>query len=191
MRLSNLGIQQRDWESPGNLTLKVNGIWLQNFHRTGGSRDFWKAQTKPCVHQDPGERSSDSPGNGARPACGCLKFSCRGLDRQCPAVGTRAPAAAVLGAACWHKSFRGSPVALLWSLDSRTGSLQARQLTEREHSPTDQQTIGLKISWAWPCPLSKTQFIPWPDPPVRKLARTSYPYPSQGGCKNYKKKQKL
>ena len=24
-----------DWESPGNLTLKVSGIWLPNFHRTG------------------------------------------------------------------------------------------------------------------------------------------------------------
>ena len=29
----------RDWESPGNLTLKPRGIWLQHFHRTGGNRD--------------------------------------------------------------------------------------------------------------------------------------------------------
>jgi len=35
-RLPNLGIQQRDWESPGNLTLKVSRIWLQYFHRTRG-----------------------------------------------------------------------------------------------------------------------------------------------------------
>ena len=28
IRLPNLGIWQRDWASPGNLTLKVNGIWL-------------------------------------------------------------------------------------------------------------------------------------------------------------------
>ena len=28
------------------------------FHRTGET-DSWRAQTKPCVHQDPGERSSD------------------------------------------------------------------------------------------------------------------------------------
>ena len=34
-RLPNLGIQRRDWESPGNLTLKVRRIWWQNFHRTG------------------------------------------------------------------------------------------------------------------------------------------------------------
>ena len=30
-RFPNLGIQQRDWEPPGNLTLKASGIWLQNF----------------------------------------------------------------------------------------------------------------------------------------------------------------
>jgi len=27
-------------------------------HRTGNA-DSWRAQTEPCVHQDPGERSSD------------------------------------------------------------------------------------------------------------------------------------
>ena len=37
--LPSLGTQQRDWESPGNLTLKHSGMWLQDFHRTGGSRD--------------------------------------------------------------------------------------------------------------------------------------------------------
>ena len=35
---------------------------------------------------------------------------------QWPAMGTRALAAAALGGACWHKSFRGSSVALIWSL---------------------------------------------------------------------------
>ena len=30
----------------------------QNSHRTGET-DSWRAQTKPCVYQDPGERSSD------------------------------------------------------------------------------------------------------------------------------------
>ena len=43
--------------------LKVSGIWLQNFHRAGGNRDYWRAQTKPCMHQDPGERSSDPRGD--------------------------------------------------------------------------------------------------------------------------------
>ena len=30
----------------------------QNLHRTGET-DSWRAQAEPCVHQDPGERSSD------------------------------------------------------------------------------------------------------------------------------------
>ena len=36
---SSLGAQQRSWESSGNLTGKASGIWLQDFHRTGGNRD--------------------------------------------------------------------------------------------------------------------------------------------------------
>ena len=39
LRLPSLGIWQRDWESLGNLALKVSGIYLQDFHRTGGDRD--------------------------------------------------------------------------------------------------------------------------------------------------------
>ena len=46
-----MGIWQRDWEPAGNLTLKASGIWLQNCHRTGET-DSWRAQTKPCLHQD-------------------------------------------------------------------------------------------------------------------------------------------
>ena len=41
-----------------NLSLEASGIWLQNLHRTREA-DSWRAQTKPCVHQDPGEKSSD------------------------------------------------------------------------------------------------------------------------------------
>ena len=36
-RFPNLGIQQRDWEPPENLTWKASGIWLQNFHKTWGT----------------------------------------------------------------------------------------------------------------------------------------------------------
>ena len=36
-----------------NLTIES-----QNLHRTGET-DSWRAQTKPCMHQDPGERSSN------------------------------------------------------------------------------------------------------------------------------------
>ena len=44
----------RDWELPGNFTSEARGIWLQNFHRIGET-DSWKAQTKPCAHQDTGK----------------------------------------------------------------------------------------------------------------------------------------
>ena len=37
--LWSLGSQQRVWESPGNMTSKASRIWLQDFHRTGGTRD--------------------------------------------------------------------------------------------------------------------------------------------------------
>ena len=36
----------------------VCSILLQNLHRTGKT-DSWRAQTKPCAHQDPGEKSRD------------------------------------------------------------------------------------------------------------------------------------
>ena len=115
IRLPILGIQQRDWESPGNLTLKVSRIWSPNFHRTGGNRDLlggW-AQTKPCVHWDPGERSSNPTRGWARPACGCLRVSCRDVGQQWPAAGTGLLAAVVLeGVVCWPKSsWSRSPLA--------------------------------------------------------------------------------
>ena len=80
-RFPNLGIQQRDRESPGNLTLKVSGIWLQIFHRTGETVSG-RVQTKPCAHQDPGERSGDSTREWTRLACECLGVSCRGVGQQ-------------------------------------------------------------------------------------------------------------
>ena len=41
----------------GILTSEASGIWLQNFHRTWET-DSRRAQTNPCAHQEPGERSS-------------------------------------------------------------------------------------------------------------------------------------
>ena len=34
-RFHNVGIQYRDWQPLGNLTLKIREIWWQNFQRTG------------------------------------------------------------------------------------------------------------------------------------------------------------
>ena len=52
-RLPNLGIQQRDWESPGNLTMKVSRIWLQNFHRTRETRDSLEGTNKTLCAPGP------------------------------------------------------------------------------------------------------------------------------------------
>ena len=67
-RFPNLRIWQRDWEIPGNLTLKARRIWLQSFHRTGET-DSWRPQTKPYVHQDPGESRSVPKRDWARLVC--------------------------------------------------------------------------------------------------------------------------
>ena len=136
------GIQQRDWGSPGNLTLKASGIWLQNFHRTRGNRDASRAQIKPCVHQNSGERSRESTGDWSRPASECLRVSCGSMGRQWSASETGAQAATVLEGTCCHKTSWKLPT--IDPVDSRTGSPQDKQLTEREQSPTHQQTIGLK-----------------------------------------------
>ena len=69
-RFPNLGIWQRDWEPPGHLTLKASGILIQNFHRTGET-DSQRTQTKPCAHQDPGERNRDPTRDWVRLACEC------------------------------------------------------------------------------------------------------------------------
>ena len=50
VRLPSLGIWQRVWEFPGNLTLKTSGIWLQDFQRTGENRlQSWRAQNILCT----------------------------------------------------------------------------------------------------------------------------------------------
>ena len=70
-------MRQRDWKPPEKM-LKASGIWLQNFHRPGET-DSWRAQTKPCAHQEPGERSSVPTRDWARPACECPRVPGRGV----------------------------------------------------------------------------------------------------------------
>ena len=87
-RFLNLGIQQRDLEHPGNLTLKSSGTWLENLYRTGET-DSWRAQTKLWMYQDPGERSIDPTRGWARLVCQCPGVSSslpwgRGTDYSSP-----------------------------------------------------------------------------------------------------------
>ena len=157
---------QRDWEPPGNITLEASGIWLQNLHRTGETVS-WRAQTKPCVHQDPGERSSD-PTRGW-PTCPEVQESSaeawvdRGL-LQGQGHWTQQ---------CWHKPFwRRSPLP--------HHSLAIGQTTGREHSTTHQEKIRLKVYWARPHPSEQTQIPPQPVSPIRELPQAYCPYLSEG-----------
>ena len=137
-RFPNLGIWQRNWAPPGNLTLKVRRIWLQNFHRTGET-DPWRAQTKSCALTGP-RRKQQWPHKETEPD---LPVS----------VQVSPPEAWVERGLqwgqrhwlqqTWHKSFWRRSL-LPYS------SFVSGQTTEREHSPTHQQKIGFKIYWAWP-----------------------------------------
>ena len=67
---------------------------LSSGHRTGET-DSWRAQTKPCVHQDPGERSSDHTRDWPRLAHECSGVSGRGVGWWWPAAESGALSAAV------------------------------------------------------------------------------------------------
>ena len=123
--------------------------------------------TKACVHQDPGERSSDPTRDWIRLAC-----ECPGVSSGCGStVAWRfgALSTTVLEAmACWHKSFwRRSPLPYY-----PYHSLASDQTTGREHSLTHQQKFGLKIYWAWPFPPEQEPVLPTASP-SHKEASTS------------------
>ena len=50
--------------------------------------DSWKKQTKPCPHEDPGERSISPTRDWPRLACGCPGVSGGGVGRRWPATGS-------------------------------------------------------------------------------------------------------
>ena len=71
-----------------------------------GETDSWRAQTKPCAHQDPGVRICDPTRDGARLACECPGACNVDMGWQWPSMGSGALNTTVLGdQACWHKSF--------------------------------------------------------------------------------------
>ena len=72
---------------PRDLTLEVSGIWPQNLHRPRET-DSWRAQIKPCVYQDPGERSDDPIRDWPRLACECPGVSSGGVGWPWPAAGS-------------------------------------------------------------------------------------------------------
>ena len=92
---------QRNWESPGNLTLRISGSWLQDFHRTGGETLLagdkqnlacTKTQGKGAV--TPQETEPDLP-----PKVG-VAYGSEVQKRL--ALGTRVLAAAILEGGPWR-----------------------------------------------------------------------------------------
>ena len=65
----------------------MNRIWLQNFHWTGET-DSWRAQTKPCAHQDLEKRSSVPTRDWAGLACACPGVSWGGMGQKWLATGS-------------------------------------------------------------------------------------------------------
>jgi len=142
-----------------------------------GNTDSWRTQTKPCVHQDPGERNNDPTRDWARLACVCLGVCGGGMSWQWPAAGSGALTIAVLGgAACWHKSFWSrSPLPPLPL--PKFGLRPIYREGTQPHPSAENWTKDSEHGFA---NQNKTQFSPQPVPPIRKLAPTSYSNPSEG-----------
>ena len=108
----------------------------QNLSRTRET-DSWRAETKPCVHQDPEERSSQTH---------------KRLTQTCLLSVQKSPAEACLGSGLLQGQrhrvqqctgpFQGG----CHYLHYFRHSLISSQTTGREHSPAHQQKIGLKFT---------------------------------------------
>ena len=119
----------------------------QNLCITGGT-DSRRAQIKSCAHQDPGEMSSDPTRDWPRLAqeCPAEAWVSGGL-LQCQRHWVRQCVQGVFEGGCHY-------------LPYLYHNLASGQTTGREHSPTHQQKIGLKIYWAWPHPSEQDPVSP-------------------------------
>ena len=125
---------------------------FSNFSMVGGAksclesnpiltRDAQRAQTKPCAHQNPGERSSDPSRDWSRLACGV--WVSRSLQQRCGlSVACCRDGGTECGSACMGPSEGGHHY-----LRYLHHSLVLGQTMGREHSPAHQQKIYLKT---WP-----------------------------------------
>ena len=128
VRLPSLGTRQRDWGSPGNLTLMASRIWLQDFHWEKQGPQSWRAQTKPCMHQDSEERSRNPTGGWTKTTCTCWRVSCGGVGQQGLTTGMGG-LDTVLQSPLWCKPSWRSPLTRPWMpirlSDFSTETLQA------------------------------------------------------------------
>ena len=89
VRRPSLGSWQRDWESPGNLTVKASRLWLQDSHRTGKQRPHcWEGTNK--IVRTPRSRGKEQWPHGRLNQADhyCWRVSCGGGGQQWLFVGT-------------------------------------------------------------------------------------------------------
>ena len=142
-RFSNLGIQQRESEPPGNLTLKASGICYWTL--IGLGKQTFGGHNKTLCAPVPRRKEQWLHRDWARFAYECLGVSCRGVgDSGLP-----------WGQGHWlQQSWKPSCAGISPFQGSHHychypyHSLASGQTTGREHSPTHQQNIGLKTYWA-------------------------------------------
>ena len=84
----------QQWPATGAGALSAADLGVAELQRTWGT-DSWRAQTKPCVHQDPGERSSDPMRDWPGLSHGSPAVSGGGVGQRWPAAGLGALSAAV------------------------------------------------------------------------------------------------
>ena len=158
-RLPSLGVWQREEEPPENLALKGHGVWLQEFHSTGGNRSSTLGghtqgprhtrthRKKQWHHTTLGQTYLLVLEGlllrwGAAVAHGGNKDTGRDNSRE------YSLAWALLEAAISSPR----PNLTQQPVSPSAGTPQAKQWRRRKHSHTHQQTGCLTSSWAWPCP---------------------------------------
>ena len=157
-RLPDLGIWQRDWESPGKLTLKISEIWLQNFHRTGETETL-RGQKQNLVCTRTQEKGAVVP---------------QETEQDLPVRVLESPVEAWVNSdmpwgwghwqqQSWEAQHAGTSP-LKGGCHYPNHSSVPCQNTGQEHSPTHQQKIGLKIYWACPCPPEQDPVFPMASP---------------------------
>ena len=156
--------------TPGNLTLEASGIWLQNCHRTGET-DSWRAQTKPCAPQEPGQKQCPH----RRLSQICLWVSWGLWQKHGPTVACCRVRVTEYNSVC-TSPFEGDRHYLHYPYFS----LASGQTTGREHSSTHQQKIGLKIYRTWPRPSEQDPVSPIVSLSHQEASISLYPSPSEG-----------
>ena len=82
IRLPSLETWQKDWEFPGNLTLKTKGFDYKTSTGDWGRLQTWRVHAKRCLHQDSEERSTEPTGDWSKTTSQCCRVSCGVGDWQ-------------------------------------------------------------------------------------------------------------